>query len=175
MARLLYSAAMSLDGFIAGPDQDMSWLTDYAAEPNPTADRLLSRVGAVLAGNATFGGGDPNEDTEAEGAFGGRYDGPMFVLTHRPPSEPVPGVTFVGDLRTAVAEAATAAGEDYVNVLGADVARQCIEAGLLDEVLVMVVPVLLGGGTRLFDRPGGPPVALERLAGEDAHWYRVTY
>ncbi|MFB4309348.1 dihydrofolate reductase family protein [Actinomadura sp. GTD37] len=175
MAKLLYSATMSLDGFIAGPGGDMSWLTEYLGEPDPAAERLLARVGALLVGNRTFGGDDPNKGTEAEGAFGGRYHGPTIVLTHRPPAEPVPGVTFATDLTTAVAEAETAAGDRYVNVLGADVARQCIEAGILDEVLVLVAPVLLGDGVPLFDNPGGERVRLEPLAEESAHWYRVAY
>lgn len=175
MAKLLYSATMSLDGFIAGPGGDMSWLTEHLGEPNPTAERLLQQIGALLVGNRTFGGDDPNKGTDKEGAFGGRYEGPVVVLTHRPPAEPVPGVTFAGDLGTAVAEAKAAAGDRYVNVLGADVARQCIEAKVLDEVLVFVAPVLLGDGVPLFDNPGGEQVRLEPLAGESAHWYRVAY
>ena len=175
MAKLLYSATMSLDGFIAGPGGDMSWLTEHLGEPNPTAERLLQQIGALLVGNRTFGGDDPNKGTDKEGAFGGRYEGPVVVLTHRPPAEPVPGVTFAGDLGTAVAEAKAAAGDRYVNVLGADVARQCIEAKVLAEVLVFVAPVLLGDGVPLFDNPGGEQVRLEPLAGESAHWYRVAY
>ncbi|SEG87991.1 Dihydrofolate reductase [Thermomonospora echinospora] len=174
MAKLLYSATMSLDGYIAGPGGDMSWLTEHLGTPNPTAARLVTRVGAVLAGNVTFGGDDPNKGTDKEGAFGGQYHGPVFVLTHRPPAEPVAGVTFVGDLQTAVAKAKAAAGDRYVNLLGANVARQCVEAGLLDEVLVFIAPVLLGDGVRLFDSPGGRRVRLEPLADESAHWYRVV-
>ncbi|MFA1541971.1 dihydrofolate reductase family protein [Actinomadura monticuli] len=175
MAKLLYSATMSLDGFIAGPGGDMSWLTEHLGEPNPTAERLLAQIGALLVGNRTFGGDDPNKGTDKEGAFGGQYHGPVVVLTHRPPPRPVAGVTFAGDLESAVAEAKAAAGDRYVNVLGADVARQCIEAKLLDEVLVFIAPVLLGDGVRLFDDPGGTRVRLESLAGESAHWYRVAY
>jgi dihydrofolate reductase len=175
MAKLLYSATMSLDGYIAGPGGDMSWLTEHLDAPNPTADRLLQQVGAILAGRGTFGGGDPNEGTDKEGAFGGQYHGPVFVLTHHPPASPVEGVTFAGDLRSAVAEAKAAAGDRYVNVLGANVARQCIEAEILDEVLVFIAPVLLGDGVRLFDNPGGERVRLEPLAGESAHWYRVVH
>ncbi|MFV2173084.1 dihydrofolate reductase family protein [Actinomadura sp. LOL_016] len=175
MAKLLYSATMSLDGFIAGPGGDMSWLGEHlGGPPNPTAERLLAQVGAILAGHGTFGGGDPNEGTDKEGAFGGEYDGPTFVLTHEPPAEPVPGVTFVGDLETAVAEAGAAAGDRYVNLLGANVAAQCIEAGILDEVLVFLAPVLLGDGTRLFDHPGGTRVRLEPIDDAYPHWYRVA-
>jgi len=72
MGTLLYSATMSLDGFIAGVGGDMSWLTRHLAGPNPTADRLLANVGALLIGNRTFGGDDPNRGTDQEGAFGGQ-------------------------------------------------------------------------------------------------------
>lgn len=172
MARLLYSATMSLDGYIAGAAGDMSWLSEHLVGENPTADRLLAGVGAILAGNTTFGGDDPNRGTDKEGAFGGEYHGPQFVLTHRPPAEPPPGFTFVGDLHRAVALAKQAAGDKYVNVLGANVATQCIEAELLDEVLVFIAPVLLGDGVPLYR---GQKVRLAPLADETAHWYRVVY
>ncbi|MCX4472246.1 hypothetical protein C5N14_28720 [Micromonospora sp. MW-13] len=163
MAKLLYSVTMSLDGFIAGPGGDMSWLTAHLG-PNPAVEALIADIGALLVGNRTFGGDDPHRGTEREGkAFGGGWSGPQFVLTHRPPDRPVPGVTFVGDLAGAVAAATAAAGDRYVNVLGASVARQCLAAGALDEILVCVAPVLLGDGVRLFDHPGGADVRLERV------------
>jgi dihydrofolate reductase len=152
----LYSATMSLDGFIAGPDGDMHWLLPFFA-PDPIADDVLARTGALLVGRRTFDGDDPNAGTEKEGAFSGAYEGPSFVLTHRPPEDPPadPSLTFVPDLASGVAAAQEAAGDRYVNILGADVARQCLEAGLLDEIVVFVAPVLLGDGTRLFDWAGG--------------------
>jgi len=164
MAKMLYSVTMSLDGFIAGPGGDMSWLSDHLG-PNPSIEKLVGEIGALLVGNRTFGGDDPHRGTEKEGkAFGGGWDGPQFVLTHRPPDRPVPGVTFVGDLAAGVAAAKAAAGDGYVNILGASVARQCLEAGLLDEVLTCVAPVMIGDGVRLFDHPGGTNVRLERLS-----------
>lgn len=125
-----------------------------------------ANVGAILAGNGTFGGDDPNRSTDSEGAFGGRYDGPVFVLTHRPPARSVPGIIFVDDLRDAVVQSMDAAGDRYVNVLGANVAKQCIEERLLDEILVLLAPVLLGDGVRMFDHPGGATVRLEPIPGE---------
>jgi dihydrofolate reductase len=164
MGKVLYSATMSLDGFIAGPGGDMSWLTPYAG-PNPAADTLIAEVGALLVGSRTFGGDDPHQGTPQEGeAFGGGWSGPQFVLTHHPHRTPVPGVTFVADLASGLAAAKAAAGDKYVNVLGADVARQCLAAGALDEILVCIAPVMLGDGTRLFDHPGGANVTLERLS-----------
>jgi dihydrofolate reductase len=163
MGKVMYSAAMSLDGFIAGPGGDMSWMRPYSG-PNPEVDALLPDIGSLLIGNTTFHGDDPNKGTEKEGAYGGTWDGPSFVLTHDVDQHSAEGVTFVGDLESGLAAARAAAGNGYVSVLGADVARQCLEAGELDEVLVMVLPVLLGDGTRLFDHPGGRNVPLEQIS-----------
>ncbi|GAA3724376.1 dihydrofolate reductase [Spinactinospora alkalitolerans] len=179
MGRMLYSVTMSLDGFIAGPGGDMSWLTEHLG-PNPTVEKLIGDIGALLVGNRTFGGDDPHRGTDKEGEpFGGGWSGPQFVLTHHAPETPVPGVTFVGDLDSAVAAAKAAAGDKYVNVLGASIARQCLDAGVLDEILVFIVPVLLGDGVRLFDRPGGTNIRLERLSltqapGATSIWLRVV-
>ncbi len=179
MAKLLYSATMSVDGFIAGTGGDASWMVPYLG-PNPTIDDLTEHIGALLVGNRTFRGDDPYKGTSAEGeAFGGAWSGPQFVLTHNPPDEDVPGVTFVGDLESGVAKAKAAAGDKYVNVLGADTARQCLEAGVLDEILVCIAPVLLGDGTRLFEHPGGSNVQLERIGLTDVPhatnlWFRVV-
>ena len=74
------------------------------------------------------------------------------------------GTFLDASIEEAVAIARRAAGDRGVVVLGANVARQCLEAGLLDEVLVHVAPVLLGDGVRLLDRPGGAPVTLERIS-----------
>ena len=174
MATLIYAATASLDGYIAGPDGDMSWLTEHIGGENPEADRLLAGTGALLIGHTTFGGDDPNRGTDSEGAFGGQYHGPAIVLTHRPPGEAPAGVEFVGDLHEAVARAKDAAGDRYVDVLGANVAAQCLDAGLLDEVLMFFVPVMLGDGVPMLRRPGRERVRLERLPGETAHWYRVV-
>jgi dihydrofolate reductase len=180
MAKMLWSVTMSLDGFIAGPGGDMSWLTEYLG-PNPMVDELIGQIGALLVGNRTFRGDDPYKGVaEREGKpFGGGWSGPQFVLTHHPPDTPTPGVTFVGDLESAVAAAKAAAGDKYVNVLGASTARQCLEAGVIDEILVLIAPVLLGDGVRLFDHPGGNKVKLERISLTQAPlatnlWLRVV-
>lgn len=163
MAKLQYQCTMSLDGFIAGPGGDMSWLAAHLG-PDPTAERIMRQTGALLVGRRTFDGDDPHKGTEHEGEpYGGGWDGPQFVLTHHVPDAPVPGVTFVTDLDSAVTAAKAAAGHRNVGVLGAQVAAQCLRAGLLDELYVSVVPVLLGDGTRLFDHPGGTRIRLEQL------------
>jgi dihydrofolate reductase len=91
----------------------------------------------------------------------------------------VPGVTFVADVATGVAAAKAAAGDKYVNVLGAATARHCLELGALDEVLTLIAPVMLGDGTRLFDHPGGANVRLERISVSHVPhavnvWHRVV-
>jgi dihydrofolate reductase len=177
VAKMLYGATMSLDGFIAGPNGDMSWLTEYLG-PNPLAEGLVDQIGALLIGRNTFDGDDPNRGTDKEGAFGGTWSGPQVVLTHKPPAEPVPDVTFVSDLTEAIRLAKAAAGDRYVSILGADVAAQCLEAGELDDVLALIAPVLLGDGVRLFEHRGGRTVRLERVLQSEAPlavnlWYRV--
>ncbi len=176
MSRLQYQCAMSLDGFIAGPDGDMSWLgTASAVEPD-AVNPFVAQVGAVLSGSRTYHGDDPNAGTDQEGGYDGQYTGPTFVLTHHTPEADVPGVTFVDDLGRAIAMAKEAAGDKLVSVLGANVARQCIEIGALDEILLCLTPVLLGDGVRLFDHPGGTLVRLEVLeAGDLTIRSRVVY
>lgn len=179
MSTLLYGASMSLDGFIAGPGGDMSWLAGLEGGPNPIVRELIDGTGALLIGNRTYHGDDPNKGTDKEGPFGGAWSGPQFVLTHHAPETPVPGVTFLNDLDTAVASAREVAGPKYVNILGANVARQCLEAGHLDEILVVIAPILLGDGTRLFDRPGGTNVKLDLIRQDEVPnaanlWYRVV-
>jgi dihydrofolate reductase len=178
MAKLLYSVTMSLDGFIAGPGGDMSWLTPLIA-PNPLVDDLIPRIGALLVGNRTYRGDDPHRGTDRAGKpFGGGWEGPQFVLTHTPPPDSPPGTTFVTDLAKAVELARTAAGDRYVNVMGATTAASCLAANHLDEILVLVAPVLAGDGIRLHDHPGGTSVRLEHLSTHEAPtstalWYRV--
>ena len=178
MSKLLYSATMSLDGFIAGVDGDMSWLTEHLGTSAPEIDELMAGIGALLVGKRTFTGDDPNRGTDAEGAFGGKWHGPSIVLTHDPPAGDTDSeVTFVRDLDTAVRVAQEAAAGKYVNVLGANVAKQCLEAGLLDEILVLIAPVLLGDGVRLFEHAGGTNVRLEPIdpqrVGPTSLWFRV--
>ncbi len=93
------------------------------------------------------------------------FSGPMFVLTHEPPDPPDPEVTYLtGDIGEAVATALDAAGGKNVEVLGADVAGQCLRRGLVDEILVYVVPVLLGGGTRFYSSPDLARIDLEPVS-----------
>ncbi len=165
MTKVLWHTQMSLDGFIAGPNDDMRWAFEVEAGPDDTINEVVRTTGALLVGRRT----QDVEDREQPGFYGGAYRGPFFVLRHDPPAEPpvVKGVTgrFLDlGIEEAVSLAKQAARGGNVVVLRANVARQCLEAGLIDEILVHVSPVLLGDGVRLFDRPGGTAVKLERLS-----------
>jgi dihydrofolate reductase len=94
------------------------------------------------------------------------YDGgPEFVLTHEPPDPPDPAVTFLtGDIGEAVATARSAAGGKNLEILGADVTGQCLRRGLVDEILVYVLPVLPGDGIRFFSSPGLARIDLEPVS-----------
>jgi dihydrofolate reductase len=161
MEKLIWHTVMSLDGYIAGRDDDMDWVFGADGGSGKTVAEVLRSTGALLVGRRT----QDVEDRLQAGFYGGAFRGPFFVLRHDPPAEPpvVKGVTGrfldVG-IEEAVSIAREAAGGGDVVVLGANIARQCIEAGLLDEIIIHVVPVLVGGGIRLFERPDGDPVRL---------------
>jgi dihydrofolate reductase len=92
------------------------------------------------------------------------FTGPFFVLTHRPLDPPDPDVTVLsGDIEDAVATALAAAGGKELELLGADVAGQALEQGLVDEILVYLVPILLGDGVPFWPRGLGP-IALEPIS-----------
>jgi dihydrofolate reductase len=157
--------AMSLDGFIAGPGDSMGWIFDFVAEDYFREN--AAATGALLAGRRTYEVGKRmNAGKERGSAASGGYpvSGPTFVLTHEPPNPPDPSVTFLtGDIGEAVATARSAAGGKNLEILGADVAGQCLRRGLVDEILVYVLPVLLGDGIR-FSSPGLTRTDLEPVS-----------
>lgn len=158
MTTFIYSATASVDGYIAGPGGDMQWLAPYMGkEPDPLFEQVIPEVTALLMGRTTFDGDDPNAgEPEQEGAFEGRWKGPQIVLTHRTVGTAVKGFTITHTLEEAIDTAREAAGaQGMVHVLGADVARQCFQVGVIDEVLLCTVPILLGGGTPLLRGPMG--------------------
>ena len=165
MSKVLWHTMMSLDGFIAGPNDDMQWVFGVDGGAGQTSDDVVESTGALLVGRRT----QDVEDRLQPGFYGGAFRGPFFVLRHGPPSKPpvVKGVTGrfldVG-IDEAVGIAKEAADGGDVVVLGANVARQCLEAGLLDEIIVHVAPVLVGDGVRLFERAGGAAVKLEPIS-----------
>ncbi|MET1007988.1 MAG: dihydrofolate reductase family protein [Propionibacteriaceae bacterium] len=155
LGKVVVNRAMSLDGFIAGPDNAMDWITDQL-KPDAFPE-VMAATGAMLIGRGTHEVAKRmphDEDTDYDG-------GRVFVLTHRPPDAPEPGVTFLScDLAEAVATARSAADGRNLEILGADLASQCLQQGFVDEVLVYVLPVLLGDGVR-FSTPGLGRIDLE--------------
>jgi dihydrofolate reductase len=161
--KVLWHFAMSLDGFVAGPNHTMDWMTGATFRPGLTKE-YAETTGAVLGGRV---GWDACPDPT--GIYGGAWQGPVFVLTHHPEdAQPTPGVTFLScDVAEALRIAREAAGGKNVEVFSPTIGRQLLERGLIDEIDLHIVPVLLGDGIRLFDNPGGAPVRLELLVGDD--------
>jgi dihydrofolate reductase len=174
MGKVFAGATVSLDGFIAGPndtgfDKLFKWYGAGDVEvpmPDDTAGVPASRVssesaelmrqeqaawGALVVGRHLY---------DLTNAWNGRH--PLgvttVVLTHNPPDDrPQADENFVfvtDGIEAAVAKAREIAGDRNVAVNGGQMAKQALDAGLLDEVGVDLVPVLLGDGTRLFDLPG---------------------
>jgi len=157
--------SMSLDGYIAGPNDEPDnpggdgfiRLHEWGLTPDGESHRTdgpagqlndeMNATGAVLAGRRTV---------EQVDHWGGAHHGvPIFVVSHRPPGPSVanyPLVTYVTDgIASAMAQAKAAAGDRNVLVHGAYTAQRALEAGVLDELQIHQIPVLFGGGRRLFE------------------------
>jgi dihydrofolate reductase len=159
--KVVVNRAMSLDGFIAGPGDEMGWIRDLA--PQDESAKVAAATGAMLVGRRTWDVGDRMEADEP-GSTDYPFTGPMFLLTHRPLDRPDPGVTILsGDIGEAVATALHAAGGKNLEILGADVASQAFRRGLVDEVLVYLLPVVLGGGVP-FSSAGSVRVDLDTIS-----------
>ncbi len=197
MAKLKCGIAVSLDGFVAGPNpseqhplgeggmQLHEWAFELAAwriphgrdggavnASTPIVEQSLANVGAVIMGRKMFGGGPGPWGADPWNGWWGDdppFHAPVFVLTNhaREPLKMQGGTTFhfvTDGISSALAQAVEAAsGQDVSLGGGADVVRQYLAAGLLDELRLDLVPVLLGGGTRLFEPNAGAGVALEQV------------
>ena len=158
---VVVNRSMSLDGFIAGPGDAMDWVFDIVA-PDEFPE-IAAATGAMLIGRRTYEVGNRMQ-ADKPGRTDFPFSGPVFVLTHEPPEPPDPAVTFLtGDIGDAVATALDAAGGKNLEILGADVAGRCLQRGLVDEILVYVLPVLLGDGIR-FSSPGLARIDLEPVS-----------
>lgn len=167
--KVVVNRAMSLDGFVAGPGDAMDWIAGLndAFRERPELAGIPAATGAMLIGRRTYEVGRRMEAAEP-GSTDYPMSGPRFVLTHEPPAEPDPSVTFLTcDVGEAVATALAAAGGKDLEILGADVAAQCLRRGLVDEILVYVVPLLLGGGVP-FSPPGSATVHLDPVSNTQA-------
>src|ERR1700719_200020 len=165
-SKVVVNRCMSLDGFIAAAGHVMDWgggrqLSDFVGPDE--FHEIAAATGAMLVGRHTADVGDRMQ-AEKPGSVDYRFSGPVFVLTHRPPEAPNPNITYLsGDIGEAVATARSAAGGKSLEILGADVAAQCLRGGLVDEILVYILPLLLGDGIRFL--PGGlPRIDLESVS-----------
>jgi dihydrofolate reductase len=166
MGKVFLDMAVSLDGFVSGPNGADGGLHTWYFEPSEPSreviDELLRTIGAMIVGRRAYGvGPDP------EHAARDPYQMPHFVLSHHASEEIErrdPRVTFVTEgVEHALELARDAADDKDICVAGgADVAQQFLRAGLLDEIRVHLVPVLLGGGLRLFDHLGDGRIELEQ-------------
>lgn len=168
MGKVIAGMTMSLDGFINDKDGNVKNLNPDFAELHdvPSFQAMINNTGAAIMGRHTYEMADPfmwaNDDYE--------FQTPIFVLTHEPPAKYPQGngalsFTFVTDgIESAVAQAKQAAGDKDVQVVGgADTIQQCLNAGLCDELQVDLMPILLGGGLKLFENIDTGKVQLERL------------
>ncbi|GAA4284449.1 dihydrofolate reductase family protein [Brevibacterium daeguense] len=161
MGKVVYGFTSSLDGFIAGPGHDMRWLEETAPPlADGTMERVTSKVGAMLSGRRGYDAAQAQADERGEltaEAYGGAWDGPQFVLTHRP--EELAGDPHIsalgGPVEDAIRTACEAAGDKDLMIVSADIARQALQLGLIDELQIYEAPVFLGDGTRIFGVPGG--------------------
>jgi dihydrofolate reductase len=187
MGKVIFNMSMSLDGFVAGPNDGPEnplgdggewlfawygggdteykmpggdWLFKISAASAAQLDETIKTTGAIVTGRRTF---------DIAKAWGGQHplDVPVVVLTHRVPQEWVKEgspFTFVTDgVESAVAQAKLIAGEKNVAVGSASTLQQCLKAGLLDEIHIDLTPVLLGGGVRLFEHFGKGPLELQMI------------
>lgn len=188
MGKVVFENSISLDGFVAGPNDGperplgdggerlFKWYssgdtdlplpgTDMVFKVSRASAELLekawAKTGAMVAGRRMF---------DIANAWGGKPPGggSCFIVTHTVPQEWVkPGspFTFVTDgVESAIRQAKQVAGDKNVAVSSANIAQQCIKARLLDEIQLDLVPVLLGGGVRLFDNLGTAPIEWERTS-----------
>jgi dihydrofolate reductase len=170
MAKIIAGITISVDGYITGPDDGPGkglgeggerlhywvfggpWSYDSGPKGEPTGEdakylnEVFARVGAVVIGRNMYEAAEHWGDKNPFGV-------PVFVVTHKPEEEPATGeLTFVGDFDEAIDRAKEAAGQKAVSIGGGgDVIRQGLDAGIVDELDIIVAPVILGGGKHLFE------------------------
>lgn len=161
--KVVWHITMSVDGFIAGPGDSMEWAFRRGQSTPAMALDVMRSTGAILGGRRWFDVASSKYRGLA-GIYGGAWQGPVLVLTHRIERSPDPALTFISDpIAAAVVKAREAATGKNVGIFGASVAQQCLRAGLVDEIVMHQAPVLLGDGVRLYG-PSMPEIGLERIA-----------
>jgi dihydrofolate reductase len=174
MGKTVFDISMSLDGFVTGANQTLeepmgdegqrlvAWAFGTDESNRRYLDQTVGGLGAVICGRQTYDHSLPWWGADGPSGLVRR---PVFVVTHEVPATNPPGTVyeFVTDgIKSALGRAWAAAGDNDVCVMGgADLGRQFIAAGLVDEISIHLVPVLLGAGTRLFDGERTGHVGLE--------------
>ena len=182
MGKVIGGMTLSLDGFASDPQGDVSRLYPDLGDLRYTEmlQEEIRTTGAVLMGRRSYNMGDP--DSFAENY---EYQVPIFVLTHHVPEKKPREtdrltVTFLTEgIESAVAKAKAAAGDRNVILIGGSINQQCLNAGLCDELHMGIMPVLLGGGLRLFEHVDLAHITLEKIRLFEAGartdlWFRVV-
>ena len=170
MSKVIAGITTSVDGYIAGPDDGPGrglgiggerlhywvfggpWTYDKEPKGEPTGDdkawldEAFTKLGAVIGGRWTYEAAEHWGDNNPWGV-------PFFIVTHRPEEQPPGGhFTFVGSIKEAVDAAKAAAGDKDVHVMGGgEIIREALREGHVDELTIIIAPVVLGGGKRLFE------------------------
>lgn len=180
MSTVVLKMSMSLDGFIAGPGDDLdlvleSWVNPPSGEMSEVNRGIVEQwftTAAVVIGRRMFDLGEEQSGWVENPP----YSVPIFVLSHSVPDKVAAGgtnYTFVDDITSAVKQAKEVAGDGFVTIAGgAGVFQEALNAGLVDELHLAIAPVVLGDGIRLFDNINGP-VKLE--VGEIVETPEVTH
>jgi dihydrofolate reductase len=167
MAKVILDMSMSLDGFISAPNDEDGGLHNWYFSPSSVSAaviaELIDSTGAIMMGRRAYNLGD-----QFDGYVDNPYKVPHIVLTHHPPEKIAKGETafvFVTDgVQSAVEQAKRAAGEKNVVIGGgANTARQCLNAGVVDEIQIHLIPVLFNRGLRLFDDINSQAIGLEKV------------
>jgi len=148
MGKVILHVTMSLDGFMAGPHDEMDWVFAYDGGDLRMAQDVMSSTGAVVLGKHTYDVSVANDHMP----YGGMLKIPQFVVTreaHEPTEHQGLPFTFVTEgIEKAVVLAKEAAGDKNVSLLGASIDQQCLAAGLVDEIVIHMAPILLCEGIR---------------------------
>ncbi len=146
MSKIRVFIATSMDGFIAGPNDELDWLPNGQSEVEDTFTPFLKQVGALLMGRRTY---DVARSFEGAWPYG---DTPILVATRQslPDSSPASVQAVHGSVEAMVRVAKDTAGELDVYIDGGTLIRSVMDAGLIDEITVTIVPVVLGAGIPLF-------------------------
>jgi dihydrofolate reductase len=171
VSKTILYIATSLDGYVAGKDDDLSWLNAYQ-DVDYDYEAFFSRIGAIIEGRRTY-------DIEVKNGWKNAHPVPLFVLSKNTPvGKPARSdVTFLHDDIADVLKAAKekAGRKDVWIEGGANVAQQFINRGLVDEMILTLVPVFLGQGIRLFENIHAFPIVLQTVRRFDRGLVELGY